>query len=160
MSAFSTLTVKNCAKCGSRKCQLDAGLVYDNMDVVALAHAPVAPLTSPHNTLCLWKLLCIAYAQHKHNSSLENDSLREDYPTLHNGNRVVSQVCHSLDEPQATNVLVIRLCTSQSHGRERPHTLDIDITQTHHRQCNTALLLIIEITCSQHLARISATSGN
>ena len=54
------------------------------------------------------------------------------------------------------NVLVIRLRTLLSHGWERL-TLDMDITQTHHRQCNTTLLLIIEITCSQHLARISAT---
>ena len=61
----------------------------------------------------------------------------------------MSQVCHGLDEPQATNVLVIRLHAScKVAGWNAPYFRQ----HTHHRQYNTILLLIIEITWFHHLA--------
>src|SRR5256885_16671463 len=63
----------------------------------------------------------------------------------------VSQVCHGLDEPQATNVLVIRLHAScKVAGWNAPYFRQ----HTHHRQYNTILLLIIKSLTLHHLARI------
>ena len=66
----------------------------------------------------------------------------------------VSQVCHGLYEPQATNVLVIKLYFIRSRvGASIPETRQ----NTHHRQYNTALLLIITFVTPHHLAHVSAT---
>src|SRR6516164_2429163 len=59
--------------------------------------------------------------------------------------------------PQATNVLVIKLYFIKSRaGASMPETRQ----NTHHRQYNTALLLIITFVTPHHLAHVSATPVN